>query len=344
MTCLELIDTKAVGESPLSKYLGKKRSFKHFNAKTIDEAISLLSDFIGEARIIAGGVDLVSLIKNGMVKPQLLVNIKTIPDLDYIREDVEGLKIGTLTTINEIKRSATIREKYTMLAEAAHSVAAPHVRNMATIGGNLCQEVRCWYYRRSPVTGRSFFCYRKGGEHCYAVAGENAYHSIFNGNECHAVCPSDLAPALIALEARVKIASKLGNRIVSLEDFYLPMGNILKPDEIITEIQVPEPMSSSKQRYLKFRLRKAIDFAISSVAAVTTTEAGIVTNARIVLGGVSPAPYRATLAEEVLKGEILTEDVVEAAARKSVIEAIPLSKNAYKLPITKALVKRAIAG
>lgn len=145
---------------------------RHFDAKTLTEAISVLGEYKGDGKIIAGGVDMVTLIKNRVVTLNALVNIKTIPDLAYIREQTEGLKIGTLTTVNEVERSTMIRDRYPMLAEAAHSVAAPQIRNMATVGGNLCQEVQCWYYRRSPITGISYFCYRKGGKRCYAPAEE----------------------------------------------------------------------------------------------------------------------------------------------------------------------------
>jgi len=293
---------------------------------------------------MAGGVDLISLMKDGVVEPKALVNLKTIQDLTYIREDAEGLKIGALTSIDEIENARVIKDKYTMIAEAAHSVASPQVRNMATIGGNLCQEVRCWYYRRSPVTGTSFYCLRKGGKHCYAIAGRNEYHAIFRTGKCFAVCPSDLAPALIALEAKVKVARLDGERVVPLERFYTPLGNILEPDEIITEILVPAQPPDSKQKYLKFRLRKSIDFAISSVAASIIAESGRITKARIVLGGVAPTPYRAIRAEEVLKGQMITASVVEASAKAAVKEAKPLSLNAYKVPITEALVKRAIVG
>jgi len=341
---LHLVDTRTINEaiSLLNTYWGKQKYVEHYNAKTIEEAVSLLDWYKEEANVIAGGVDLISLMKKKVMLPRVLVNIKTIPDLAYIKEEAEGLKIGTLTTIHDIEVSAIIKDKYSLLVEAAHSVAAPQVRNMATMGGNLCQGVRCWYYRRSPVTGRSFFCRRKGGEQCYAVNGDNTYHAIIGGGECHAVCPSDMAPALIALNAKVKIAGQDGDRIIPLEEFYTVMGNVLSPNEIIREIQVPSPEVDTKQRYLKFRLRKTIDFAISSVAAVITTEAGRVSNARIVLGGVAPTPHRSIAAEETIKGKMLTENAAEIAAKEAASAAVPLSMNAYKLPITKALVKRAI--
>ena len=259
-----------------------------------------------------------------------------------LTEDAEGLTIGALATIRDIETSAIIKGKYSMLAEAAHSVASPQIRNMATVGGNLCQDVNCWYYRRARVTGRTFACRRKGGTICYAVAGDNRYHAIIGGKECFAVCTSDMAPALVALDAAIKIAGPNGERVIPLEEFYTALGNILKPDELITEIQVPTVKPNTKQRYLKFRLRKAIDHAIASVAVAISTEAGVVINARIVLGGVAPTPYRAFGAEDAIRGKVITDSVAEISAKVAVSEAVPLSMNTYKVPITETLVKRAI--
>lgn len=317
---------------------------KHINAGSIAETLHVLGEYREEAKIIAGGVDLISLMKNEIIEPNVLVNIKTIPELAYIKEDAEGLKIGALTTLNDIETSPIITSQYTVLAEAAHSVAGPQIRNMGTIVGNLCQDVRCWYYRRSPATGKGFFCYRKGGKLCYAVGGDNRYHAVIGGKKCYAVCPSDMAPALVALEAKLKIVSAAGERVMPVEELYTPLGNTLKPDEIITELQVPALLAGSRQRYLKFRLRKAIDFALSSVAAVITVDDGVVSTAGIVLGGVAPIPYRAAATEETLRGEIITKTVAETAAKAALVEAKPLSMNAYKLPIIEALVRKAIAG
>lgn len=315
---------------------------EHINAKTIEEAISILDENMERARIIAGGVDVVSLMKNKIMIPQILVNIKTIPGLAYIREDENGLEIGPLTTIAQIEASEIIRDKYSMLAKAACSVAAPQLRNMATIAGNLCQDVMCWYYRRSPVTGLTFFCRRKGGKICPALTGQNAYHSIIGYKKCMAVSPSDMAPALIALDAKVEIVGKEGERVIPLEELYAVDRNMLGSNEVITKIFISHPMLGTKQRYLKFRLRKSIDFAISSVAATITMASGLVSNASIVLGGVAPIPYRAKGAEEVLREKTITESLVETAVKEALRKAKPLSMNAYKVPITEALVRRAI--
>ncbi len=314
----------------------------HFDAKTIDEALFLLSKYKSEAKIIAGGTDLITLMKDRVLIPKVLVNIKTIPDLAYIKDDITGIKIGALTTVHEIETSPIIRGTYPMLAEAAHSVGAPQLRNMGTISGNICQDVRCWYYRRSPSTGKSFLSHRNGGKQCYAVAGENAYHAIIGGKKCFAVCPSDMAPALLALGAKVKVISPTGQREIPLEKVFAILGNTLKPNEVITEIQLPTPKPGTKQRYLKFRPRKAIDFAVSSVAAAITTSDGVVSNARIFLGAVAPTPYRAFRAEEIIKDKVMTESLAEKAAKAAVSEAVPLSKNAYKIALTEWLVSRVI--
>ncbi|MFC2040113.1 FAD binding domain-containing protein [Chloroflexota bacterium] len=328
--------------SLINKRRKEGKCAEHLNARTIDDAVSLLSRYKDEAMVFAGGFDLLGLMRKKLRTPRVLVNIKTIPDLAYIKEDLEGIKIGALTTIKDIEKSALVRDKYGMLADAAHSVGSPLVRNVATVAGNLCQEVRCWYYRSSPVVGPTFHCRRKGGERCFAVDGENQYHAIIGATECNSVCPSDMAPALLALDARLKIANVTGARIVPLEEFYLPLGNILEPDEMITEIQIPTPWPGTNQRYLKFRVRKTIDFAISSVAAAITTEAGITIRARIFLGGVAPIPYRAIRAEQALEGKDATESVIDLSAKMATIEAVPLSQNAYKVPITETLVKRAV--
>lgn len=346
MTHLELLSTRTIDEvlSRLSKFWVEERALTYFNARTIDEALSLLDKYKEEARVIAGGTDLMRLMRSKIVAPRVLVNIMTIPDLAYITADAEGLKIGPSTTISDIEAAVIIRDKYGLLAEAAHSAASPQVRNMATIAGNLCQDVNCWYYRMSPVTGRTFFCYRKGGTSCYAVDGDNRYHAIIGADKCHAVCHSDIAPTLLALEAKVKIASPKGDRTIPVEAFYTPLGNILEPNELITEIQVPAPKPGTRLRFLKFRLRKAIDPAISSVAAAITTEAGRINRARIVLGGVAPTPYRSMEAEQAIEGRTPTESIAETAAKAAMSKAAPLSMNTYKVSITRALVKRAIIG
>lgn len=342
-----LTDAKEIAEARLwlNRYWGKPTQPLYYCPKTLDEALSILEEYGEEAKIIAGGIDLLGLMKNKVLSPRVLVNIKALEELRHLTEDANGVEIGALVNIHEIEASDLIRNKYPLLAEAAESVGSPQIRNMATLGGNLCQEVRCWYYRRSPVTGISYNCRRKKeGGICYAVNGENENHAILGESECFAVSPSDMSAGLQALDARIKTMSPRGERSIQVHEFYTHLGNILQPDEIITAIHVPGAGSRMKQNYLKFRTRKTIDFAIVSVAAAVMFKENIVTDARIAIGGVSPVPYEALKAEETLEGGMLTEEAAEIAASASVCEAMPLRKNGYKVPIVKALVKRALLG
>ncbi len=340
-----LIDAEEIKETLLwlSKYWDRPVHPEYYDARTIDEAVSLLDEYREEAKIIAGGIDLVSLMKNKVLIPGALINIKNIPHMKYVSENANGIAIGALTVINDIERSALLKSKYPILFEAARSIASPQIRNMATIAGNLCQDVRCWYYRRPPITGVSFPCRRKKENGiCYAVNGENQYHAIIGGTKCFAVCPSDMATVLLALDAKVNTVNTRGGRVIPIDKFYTAFGNILETNEIVTAIQVPKVKSGVKQRFLKFRLRKAIDFAIASVAVVITLDNNIVSDARIILGGVSPMPYRAVKAEGILIGDPITESLAAKAAEASISDAMPLSKNGYKIPIIKTLVKRAL--
>jgi xanthine dehydrogenase YagS FAD-binding subunit len=327
----------------LNKYWNKPIQSLYYTPKTLDEAVSLLDGYRGEAKIIAGGIDLVGLMKSKVCSPRILINIKDIPSLVYVNEDTSGLKIGALTVIGDIEQSALIRSKYPLLFEIAQSVGSPQIRNMGTLGGNLCQEVRCWYYRRSPLTGISFTCRRKKeGSVCYAANGENENHAIFGESGCFAVCPSDMATGLLALDAKINTLHTKGERVIPISKFYTPMGHILEPDEMITSIHIPEVKPDTKYRYLKFRSRKAIDFSTVSVSTVITIVNNIINDAKIVVGGVSPIPHEAVRAEEILKGEPLNEKIAEKAANATVSDAMPLSKNGFKVPIVKALVKRSL--
>ena len=338
-------DEKEVEEALLwlSKFWDRPIHTDYHNAATIDEAISLLDGYGDKARIFAGGTDLISLMKNRVLSPGVLVNIKPIKKIKNIVVNPGTIAIGSLTLINAIERSALIRSRYPILFETARSIASPHIRNMATIGGNLCQDTRCWYYRRSPVTGISFDCRRKTEKGtCYAINGENQYHGIIGETECVSVCPSDMATVLLALDARIKTMNSSGGRLIPIDEFYTPFGNRLNNGEIITYVDIPKIAPGAKQRFLKFRLRETIDFAIASVAAVIKLDGNLVSDARIVLGGVSSGPYRAVKAEQVLIGEPITAGLAEEAAKASVVEARPLSKNEYKVKIVEALVKRVI--
>ncbi len=320
------------------------KSFNHFNAKSVREAVTLLKDHKGKAMLIAGGTDLIVILKDRILPsyPEDIINIKTIPGLDVIEESTAGLKVGALAKLADIAKSQKVEKKFGVLAEAAKSVGTPNLRNMATIGGNLCQDVRCWYYRYPHHMGGRMICRRKGKGPCFAINGDNRYSAILGAKTCFAVCPSDTAIALSALEAKIKIAGASGTRSVPIGDFFTPLGNSLKQDELVTEVRIPNPPQGCRQRFLKFTLREPVDFAIVSVASVITIKDGLCRDIRIVLGGVAPMPLRAKGAEHVIKGKPLNPATAEDAARAAVSSAKPLSRNAYKVEITKVLVKRAI--
>ncbi|GAG12542.1 unnamed protein product, partial [marine sediment metagenome] len=271
-----------------------------------------------------------------------LVNIKTIPGLDYIREGDGEVRIGATTKLALIARSSIINGNYGLLAQSAESVGTPEIRQMGTIGGNLCQDNRCWYYRYPHTLGGRILCFGKGKGPCHAIKGDNRYHAILGGKGCFAVCPSDIAVALTALDARITVAGPDGERIIPIAELYGTMGHKLETDEILTEIQIPRLPHDAAQKFTKFRLRESVDFAVVSVASVVSVVEGICRDARIVLGGVAPTPWRATDAEDVIKGKDLNAQAVEDAAEAAVRNAKPLSKNAYKIEITKTLVKRTL--
>lgn len=318
------------------------RPFEHVNAPDIQTAITLLSEASTEA--IAGGTDLLGELKERIKNPKRLVNLKTIPKLSEIRYDPKaGLKIGALATLSEIERRPVIREKFSVLAQAASSVATLQLRNMGTVGGNLCQKPRCWYYRNAL-----FPCWLKGGEKCFAEDGENKYHAIFRANRCHAVHPSDLAPALIALGATVRVVAADLDGEISLEELYTkPTASrrqmtILGPDELIVEVRVPRPKDGSGGVYLKVMERQSWAFALVSVAAQLSCEGERIADARLVLGGVAAIPWRAKDSERILTGQRFSEELAERAAEAAVAGAQPLRDNEYKVSLAKALVKRAL--
>ena len=319
------------------------KDFIHFNARTLDEASALLDRYGRNAAVIAGGTDLLGKMKDRILPtyPEAVINIKTIPGLDAIEEIDGGLSIGALASLAGIACHPVIRKKYAALAGAAARTASPHLRNMGTIAGNLCQDIRCWYYRTPE---NRFSCLRKGGGRCYALKGDNRYHSIFGGSVkggCVAVHPSDTAPALIALDASV-VTSK---RTVKASDFFQVRVNrttLLEQGEIVTAIHLPEPAPGTRSAFMKFALRQSIDFPIVNCAAAVTCENETVTDARICLNAVSVVPRRAEEAERVLIGGHIEEKTAEAGGRAAVADAEPLETNVYMVPIAKTLVKRTI--
>ena len=319
------------------------RKFSHVNAKSVDEAVSLLGRYGEQAVVIAGGTDLLGKMKDKILPtyPKALINLKTIPGLDFIRYENGELRIGALTRLEDIATHPIIRENFTALATAAERTASTHLREMGTIAGNICQDIRCWFYRNP---NNRFPCLRKGGGRCYAIAGDNRYHSIFGASVmqgCLAVHPSDTAPALIALNAKIKTSRKT----VNAEDFFtvgVCKTTVLDKDEIVTEIRIPVPPEGSKSRFIKFAMRESIDFSIVNCAVLTTISKEIVTSARVCLNAVWVKPYRAIKAEEAIAGNPINEDTADAAGAAAVEDANPLQDNGYMVQIAKTMVKRAI--
>jgi xanthine dehydrogenase YagS FAD-binding subunit len=317
------------------------KNFAHIDATTLDDAVETLRQYGGKAVITAGGTDLLGKMKDEIlpVYPEAVVNIKTIPELDYIRKNGESLSIGSCTRLEDIAHNETVKSNYRCLAEAAGRTASTHLREMGTLGGNICQDIRCWYYRNPH---NRFPCLRKGGGRCYAIDGENRYHSIFGGSVekgCYAVHPSDTAPALIALDASIRTTK----RTMAAEDFFavsVRRTTVLEPDEIVTEIILPRPPGQSS--FLKFALRKTIDFPIVNCAAALSLSDSVVSSARICLNSVYVTPYRPVDAETALVGKALTEETAEAAGLAAVARARPMTHNEYMVQIAKVYVKRAV--
>jgi xanthine dehydrogenase YagS FAD-binding subunit len=315
--------------------------FTHINATSVEEAVSFLRRYGSKASLVAGGTDLFGKLKDEIMPtyPEAVINLKTIPGLDFIRQEDEILKIGALTRLADIATEPIIQSKYAALAEAASRTASTHLREMGTLGGNLCQDIRCWYYR-SP--NNRFPCLRKSGGRCYALAGDDRYHSIFGGSVedgCIAVHPSDTAPALIALDAQIKTSK----RMVNAQDFFRVdecRTTILDEDEIVIEIHVPQP--AGKSTFAKFALRKAIDFPIVNGAAMIAVCDGRVNAARICLNAVYVIPYKATLAEQAVLGQPLDEASAQAAADAAVSNARPRHRNQFMVEITRTLVKKMV--
>jgi xanthine dehydrogenase YagS FAD-binding subunit len=309
----------------------------HIDAKTIAEASAALAK--GKAMAVAGGTDVFTTLRFDAMPdaliPQTVVNLKTItPSLDYIKEEGGMLKVGALTRLDDIATNATVLSKYTALAQAASRTASPHIREMGTIGGNICQYTRCWYFRKDD---NQFFCIRKGGNMCYAMAGNNRYHSIFGAiKACVAVNPSDTAPALVAMNAKIVTNQKT----IDAEKFWdmaVPGSTVLAAGEIVTEIQVPTPASGVKSAFVKFALRTSIDFPIVNCAAMIG--AG---DARICLNAVYNTPYRATAAEAAVKGKTIDATVAAAAGTAAVTGAQALLGNKWKVQVANAIAKQTV--
>jgi xanthine dehydrogenase YagS FAD-binding subunit len=315
------------------------------NARDIRQAIALSSDARQRGRAASfagGGSDLLALVKERVVEPDVIVSLKRIRGFDRVAAEGGGLTIGGLITLDALSRDPAVRREYGVLAEAAKSVATPQIRNVGTLSGNVCQRPWCWYYRNG------FPCFKAGGNQCFSVSGENQFHAIFGGGPSYIVHPSDTAPALVALDATFRIVGPSGERTVPAGDFFvLPRQNavaenVLGSDEILTSVQIPAARVGMRSVYEKVLDREAWTHAVVSAAIVLQMDGPICRSARVVLGGVAPIPWRLAEVERLLTDQRVTEDIAARAGEIAIAGARPLAKNAYKLPLTKNLVRRTI--
>jgi xanthine dehydrogenase YagS FAD-binding subunit len=317
-------------------------NFSYSRPASLKDASSQLRREFGKVSIIAGGTDLLGEMKDNLASPERLVPVRHLTELQGIKATSSGLRIGAATLLADVVENPMVQERAALLAMAAGKIGTPQIRNMGTIGGNLCQRPRCWYYRNN------FPCYKHGGNTCFSAAGENDYHAILEGGPSYIVHPSDSAPALVALGATAHISTGSRERTVPMEKFFVTprenvrRENVLQANEILTAIDVPTAPAGAKAVYVKEMVREIWDFALCSVAAMVTVKNGVVADVRIVLGGVAPIPYRALKAEAALTGKPLTEANATAAGVAATDGARPLGKNGYKVPLTQAIVKRAL--
>jgi len=315
--------------------------FAYARPKALGEALRLLKN---GTIALAGGTDLITLMRHGLAEPDALVDLTGIEGLRGItREKGQGIRIGALTALSDVEASADLLRSLPIVPESLRDAATPQIRNMGTVGGNLLQRNRCWYFRDEGVQ-----CWLKGGKRCFAVDGENRYHAVIGAHECWIVSPSDLAPALIASDAEVELASSLGRRRIPLAGFYVaPSGkqrkeHAIRRGELITTVRIPEKALERKGTYVKAMERKAWSFAIVSVAAAARVRDGKASDVRLVLGGIAPIPWRVPAAEKVLDGTSLDDNACLAAADIVLKDATPLRDNGYKVTLARELVRRAL--
>ena len=326
------------------------KSFSNRNARDLKHAASLSEQARGSGHSSAfagGGSDLLGMIKDRVVEPDQVVNLKTVKGNDQIAQSGAGTTIGGLISLETLSRNPIVKRDYTALAEAASTVATPQIRNFGTLAGNLCQRPWCWYFRNG------FPCYKAGGNQCFSVTGENQFHAIFGGGPSFIVHPSDTATALVALGAMFRLVGPKGERMVPAADFFvLPKQdaareNVLRDDELLADVRLPASTPGRRSSYHKVMDREAWTHAVVSVAVAMEMDKDTCREARIVLGGVAPIPWRVPEAERLLAGRKVTPELAAEAAVVAVAGASPLAKNGYKVPLTEASVRRtllAVAG
>jgi len=314
--------------------------FEYGNPSSLSEALGMLGNQWGDADVLAGGTDILSLLKDHVSSPKRLVNIKGIRELEGIQKTSAGLRIGAIVTIDELARNPVVKSEYAALAEAAEGVPSPQIRHMGTVGGDLCQRPRCWYYRQ----GFGLLAMQNGKS--LVPDGENKYHAIFGGGPAHFVSPSSLGPALVAMGAKVKLVSAKGSREVEVAKFFVAPRDesareiVLQPNEVLTEILVPAAVGKSAT--YEVRQKEALDWPLAAAAVTLKMSGANVASARVVMGHVAPTPWESAAAGKALAGKPVTAASAEAAAKDAVADAKPLSQNAYKVSLARVAVKRAI--
>lgn len=316
-------------------------SFTLADCTTVEAALSQLKD---GAVVKAAGVDLLDRMKNGTDTPTRLVNIRNIPSLRGIQVTQQGLTIGPLTTLTEVSDHPVVRAQYAVLSDACGHAATPHIRNMATLGGNLLQRLQCWYFRSAE-----FECLRKGKEICFAFSGLNQYHAIMDYGGCPSVAPSSGAVALLALDANLELTSAAkGKRLVSIREFYVHPDanpqryNVMGPDELLTAIYVPKPAAGTRSAYQKYGEKESNDWAIADAGIVLEMDGNLCRRAVVTMGAASPVVRRSQEAEAVLTGKTITPEIARAAGQASMHGAMPLSMNAYKVQLFPVAIYRTV--
>lgn len=321
--------------------------FEYASAETKEQALASIGPTWDDSVIYAGGIDLLDLMKERLHEPRRLINIKAVPELKFVTANAEGTtEIGPLVTLAEIASHPDLSSAFPALARACGKAATPQIRNVATLGGNLCQRPRCWYFR-----SEEYSCLKKGGDKCFAREGENKYHSIFTAGEpCVFVHPSAAAVGLLALEASVRIASASGQeRTVPMARFFVPpreslqRENVLKPDELITAVIIPAEARHLRQAYLKQREKQSFDWPLADCAAAARFDGEVVKDIRIALGAAAPVPLRAQAAEKFLLGKPLNVENAARAGELSMEGARPLTGNGYKTQLFPVIVRRTLA-
>jgi xanthine dehydrogenase YagS FAD-binding subunit len=321
-------------------------AFELFQPTSVDDALALQSRHGAKAWVLAGGLDSFDWFKDRIKRPEVVIDLSQVKELRGVRTTADGLEIGAMTTLTEVVGHPAIREKYGILPNAAEAAASPQIRNQGTIGGNVSQDARCWYYRGG------WPCYRAGGNICYAdtPTGLNREHAILDANRCVAVNPSDTAPALIALDAKFVIRTPKGERVVDAENYFIGPGTditkmtILQPGDLLTAIRIPSTWAGSQFYFEKVRDRAVWDFALVNVAAAMVTSGGAIQRIRLAVNGVAAHPVRLTAVEAAVVGKPRNEETAEMAGQIAIRGAEPLQYNGYKVPLLRNLVKRAIRG